>query len=181
MNRSSLGHFILALGLACVSAVGARAQSPSLDSLLILPTNLSHAVEVQASLGGTVNISGAPIVRTESLRLSNNIWVDVLIDELPVAAPPVIAPWSATESLGMLPVGTYNVRARLFWDSRIGSVSSFPTPWTFPDSYGQPLFPNANGLLTTTFMVVPEPSCTGLIVGASLACWRAFRPRTLKA
>jgi hypothetical protein len=180
MNRSPSRRLTLALALALVSAVDARAQSPSLDTLLLLPTNPTPAVDVLANLGGSVNISGLPIVRTESRRVDTDIRVDVLIDEFPVLAPPVIAPWSELESLGMLPVGTYNVTARLFWDYRVGPNSSFPTPWTFPDSFGQPLNPSSNGLLTTTFTVVPEPSGGGLGVGASFACWCAYRRRAGK-
>jgi len=180
MNRSSIRLFIAALGLANASAVGARAQSPSLDTLLILPTNPTPANDVLANLGGNVNITGTPILRTESRRVNDDIRVDVLIDELPVLAPAQIVPWSEIESLGMLPVGTYNVTARLFWDYRVGPNSSFPTPWTFPDSYGRPLNSSANGLLATTFTVVPEPSAAELAGGTALACLCAHRRRTFK-
>jgi hypothetical protein len=144
--------------LVVLPPLGVHAQSPSLDTLLILPPNPNTLTDVLANVGGIVNISGLPIILTESRRINNDIRLDVLIDELPVLAPAVMAPWSASESFGTLPAGTYNVTARLFWDYRSGPNSSFPQPWTFPDSYGEPLRPGSNGTLMTTFTVVPEPT-----------------------
>jgi len=142
---------------AVLPAVEAFAQSPSLDSLAILPPSPTISSDVVAQLGGIVNNSGGPIIRTESRRQNNAIRVDILIDELPVGAPPQMVPWSQGQNVGMLPSGTYNLTARLFWDFRSGLTSSFPDPWTFPDTYGSPLSPSANGMLTATFTVVPEP------------------------
>jgi hypothetical protein len=155
----------------------ATAQSPSLDTLLILPVNPSTATNVVAQVGGIVNTSGGPIIRTESRRFANDIRLDVLIDELPVLAPPQMNPWSDFESFGMLPAGTYNVTARLFWDYRSGPASSFPDPWTFPDSYGQPLRPGSNGMLTTAFTVIPEPFGFAIIAQAAICGAALLRRR----
>jgi hypothetical protein len=127
-----------------------------------------------------VNNAGSPIIRLESRRLANDILLDVLIDELPVLAPPIIVPWMRTENLGILPAGTYNLTARLIWDYRIGPNSPFPDPWPFPDSDDPPLFPGPTATLMTTFTVVPEPTGVTLVLCGAMgmaAMRRRPRPR----
>jgi hypothetical protein len=169
-------QFKCAFTVALFAARAANAQSPSLDTLLILPSNPSTTTDVVAQVGGIVNVSGDPIILTESRRVNNDIRLDVLIDELPVLAPAQMLPWSDYQSFGMLPAGTYNVTARLFWDWRSGPNSSFPVPWTFPDSYGLELRPGSNGTLSTTFTVVPEPHGVALM-GVAILAVRAARRR----
>jgi hypothetical protein len=161
--------------LAAAICPVAWAQSPSLDSLSIMPPapTIADAVLVQA--GGTHNTSGNPTIRTESRRIGNDIRMDVLIEETFVGAPPQINPWTQTVNFGTLPAGAYNVDARLFWRERAISPE-FPDPWPFPDSFGLPLFPNANGMLSATFAVVPEPS-TALWLAAGLLGFVAVRFR----
>jgi hypothetical protein len=168
--------FAIAIIIMLALTFDANAQSPSLDSLLVLSPTSTTADDVTAQVGGTHNTSGSPIIRTEWRRLNNDIRLDVLIDELPVLAPAMIEPWSRTENFGMLPVGTYDLEARLFWDYRSGPNSSFPDPWTFPDTYGQPLFLGANRTLVTTFTVVPEPSAVLLLLGGGVALAARRRP-----
>src|SRR5688572_19018185 len=92
---------LLAIALLGILApVHALAQSPSLDSLLILPPSPNPSTEVLANLGGIVNMTGMPNIRTESRRIDNDIRVDVLIDESGVLAPAVMVPWMENESLG---------------------------------------------------------------------------------
>jgi hypothetical protein len=146
-----------------ISSPVARAQSPSLDSLSILPSAPTVAVDVMAQVGGIYNTSGSPNIRTEIRRIATEIRLDVLIDELPVGAPAQMNPWSRTVSLGLLPAGTYSVDARLFWTYRFVEPQ-FPTPWLFPDAFGEPLRPGSNGRLTVMFTVVPEPSAVTLLV-----------------
>jgi hypothetical protein len=162
-----------ALLLVATSPLSARGQSPSLDSLSFLPPAPTVADDVMIQAGGTHNTSGGPAIRTESRRIGNDIRMDVLIEETFVGAPPQINPWTQSVNFGTLPAGTYNVDARLFWRERAISPP-FPDPWQFPDTFGLPLFPNANGRLTGTFTVVPEPSAAMLLVvglvGLSVVC-----------
>jgi hypothetical protein len=159
-----------------IVATHAWAQSPSLDSLNILPPAPATTVDIMAQVGGTHNTSGQPNIRTELRQTANDIRLDVLIDELFVGAPAMIEPWSRTLSLGMLPIGTYNLDARLFWVER-GIGPAFPDPWPFPDSFGLPLRPGSNGMLSTTFTVVPEPSAVLLVTGAAIGVLATIRRR----
>jgi hypothetical protein len=171
-------HLNRLLGIVLLGIVisPARAQSPSLDSLGILPLVPTTTVDVMATVGGTHNTSGQPNIRTELRRIGNDIRLDVLIDEFFVGAPPRIEPWSRTEGLGMLPAGTYNLDARLFWVER-GIGSTFPDPWPFPDTFGLPLGPGSNGMLTTTFTVVPEPSTLLATMCAVISVLATLRQR----
>jgi hypothetical protein len=172
-------HRLLWVALLGIVAGPAWAQSPSLDSLGILPPLPTTAVDVMAQVGGTHNTSGQPTIRTELRRIDSDIRLDILIDEFFVGAPAVIEPWSRTESLGILPIGTYILDARLFWVER-GIGPSFPDPWPFPDSFGLPLSPGANGMQSMTFTVVPEPSTVLLMLGVAMGVFAGVHRYTAR-
>jgi hypothetical protein len=167
----------LAVALAMLAFSEAAAQSPSLDALNVLPPSPTTSDNVQAQVGGVHNVSGAPIIRTEWRRLGSDIRLDVLIDELPVLAPALMLPYSRQQDFGALPAGVYTLTARLFWDYRFGTLSSFPDPWLFPDAYGQPLTPGSNGTLTSAFAVVPEPSVAIMALAATSFALASRRAR----
>jgi hypothetical protein len=84
--NTSLNRLVGAVLVVVLSPWGLHAQSPSLDTLIISPSNPNPSTDVLANVGGIVNISGFPIILTESRRINNDIRLDVLIDELPVLA-----------------------------------------------------------------------------------------------
>jgi hypothetical protein len=110
MNRTAIASFLL-LGLLTGRTI--QAQAPTLQSLNIQPAAPTAVDAILASISGTVNLSGSPIIRTESRRVGSDILLDVLIDELPVAAPAQIVPCSRDTSLGLLPVHSWGFPTKM--------------------------------------------------------------------
>lgn len=169
---SGLGWAISALLL--LQPQPAIAQTPTLDTIEILPSTPSTTDDISVELSGMVNDTGMPVFHGFWSRTGQDILVDLLDVEIPTLAPPVIVPYQEQVQIGQLPVGDYNVTARLFWayDSVV-----IPDPWEFPDTFGVGLGgPELAPLtLTTTFRVVPEPSSLFISLSACATMLFGFR------
>ncbi len=95
-------------------------------------------------------------------RTGTDILLDLVDVELAVLAPPIIGPYLETVEIGSLPAGVYDLAVRLFW-TFVGE-ETIPDPWDFPNTFGRSFGGNPGPLtLSTSFMVVPEPSSLVLL------------------
>jgi hypothetical protein len=148
---------LICLVITCVTR-GAYGRPLDIDVMSIVPSTPTPTDDITLEVEGTFDMLAHLIQRAPWHRMGKNIYVDLLVIELPIRTQSIPGPFEQAVDLGLLTVGTYDVTVRAFveigWDS-----DSFPKPWLFPDVYNgaRPV-----DTLDYRFEVIPEPSTFAL-------------------
>jgi hypothetical protein len=164
--------FVLATFTLLLSPASAFPQL-TMETVRVIPPMPTTADSISISIEGILNSSDLPTSRTEWKREGNHIRADVLIYFLGSGAPTMLVPYRETAHIGTLPLGAYDLSARVFGTAWHTVDLPYPDPWTFPETFPDTVIYT----MTTSFMVVPEPPSLFVMFSAAWPSLHRLRRR----